>query len=36
MDRILVLGIAALCLTVLMAIVSGDTMGVPTFRGLMV
>ncbi len=36
MDRLLVLSIAMLCLTVLVAIVSGDTMGAPAFRSLMV
>jgi hypothetical protein len=36
MDRFLALGIAVLCLTVLMAVVSGDTVGVPALRSMMV
>ncbi len=36
MDRFLTLGIAVLYLTALMAIVSGDTVGVPAFRSMMV
>jgi hypothetical protein len=36
MDRFLALSIAALCMTVLLAIVSGDTVAMPSFRSLMV
>jgi hypothetical protein len=36
MDRFLTLGIAMLCLTVLVAVISGDTVGTSAFRSLMV